>query len=162
MNPVTLPRWLNEEETRFWRTFIVASMLLDARLNRELVEGHRLALDDYVIFVVLSEQPEHQMRMSALAEVVVASKSKLSHQISRLERAGFVRRDGCQSDGRGVFAVLTPQGRKLLEASAPTHVEGVRRHLVDLVSEDEREVLTEVFERVARHLRDEGERRRPD
>lgn len=153
VSAVTTPRWLNEQEMRFWRTFIVASMLLEGRLNRELVEGHGLSHDDYVIFVVLSEQPERRMRMSALAEIVVSSKSRLSHQVARLERAGLVRRDDCQSDGRGVFAVLTPAGYQLLEEAAPTHVEGVRRHLVDLVSDDERELLTAVFERVNDHLR---------
>jgi DNA-binding MarR family transcriptional regulator len=140
---------------RFWRTFIVASTLLEGRLNRELVEQHGLSHDDYVILVVLSEQGDHQMRMSALAELVVSSKSKLSHQVSRLERAGLLRRDDCVSDGRGVLAVLTPQGMRMLEQAAPTHVEGVRRHLVDLVSTDERAQLTSVFERVTKHLRGE-------
>ncbi|MBA2308444.1 MAG: MarR family transcriptional regulator [Pseudonocardiales bacterium] len=156
MTPGTLPRWLNEEEMRFWRTFIVTSMLLDGRLNRELVEQHGLSHDDYVILVVLSEQDDHRMRMSALAELVVSSKSKLSHQVSRLERAGMLRRDDCVSDGRGVFAVLTPEGYRMLERAAPTHVEGVRRHLVDLVTPDERAQLTLVFERVSQHLRGEG------
>lgn len=141
---------------RFWRTFIIASMLLDGRLNRELIEQHGLSHDDYVILVVLSEQDDHRMRMSALAELVVSSKSKLSHQVSRLERAGILRRDDCVSDGRGVFAVLTPEGHEILERAAPTHVEGVRRHLVDLVTPDERAQLTSVFERVSQHLRGES------
>lgn len=141
---------------RFWRTFIVASTLLEGRLNRELVEGHGLSHDDYVILVVLSEQDDHQMRMSALAELVVSSKSKLSHQVSRLERAGLLRRDDDASDGRGVLAVLTAEGYRRLEEAAPTHVEGVRRHLVDVVSPEERARLTLVFERVTNHLRGEA------
>jgi DNA-binding MarR family transcriptional regulator len=149
------PRGLDEDEMRTWRAYVVGKALLDSRLHRDLQEGHQLALADYELLVRLSEAPDGRARMSTLAEQVASSKSRISHQIGRMEKAGLVRREECPSDGRGVFAVLTGHGQEVLRNAAPTHVRGVRDNLVDLLSERERTVLADVFERVRTHLRGE-------
>ncbi|OLR91468.1 MarR family transcriptional regulator [Actinokineospora bangkokensis] len=137
---------------RAWRAYVIGGELLRQQLNRELQDKHGLALPDYEVLVRLSEQPDGQMRMSQLAGQVASSKSRLSHQISRLEKAGLVRRVDCAEDARGVVAEITPQGRDVLTTAAPTHVEGVRAHLVDLMTPQEQEVLAGLFERVIAHL----------
>jgi DNA-binding MarR family transcriptional regulator len=147
------PRWLNVEEMRAWRAYVVGKTLLDSQLNRDLQEEHQLALADYELLVRLSEAPGGQVRMSTLAEQVASSKSRISHQVGRMEKAGLVRRQECLGDRRGVFAVLTNHGQEVLRSAAPTHVRGVRGNLIDLLSEQERLVLAEVFERVMTHLR---------
>jgi DNA-binding MarR family transcriptional regulator len=147
------PRWLNVEEMRAWRAYVVGKTLLDSQLNRDLQEEHQLALADYELLVRLSEAPGGQVRMSTLAEQVASSKSRISHQVGRMEKAGLVRRQECPGDRRGVFAVLTNHGQEVLRSAAPTHVRGVRGNLIDLLSEQERLVLAEVFERVMTHLR---------
>lgn len=149
------PHWLDEDEMRTWRAYVVGKALLDYRLHRDLQEEHDLALADYELLVRLVEAAEGRARMSTLAEQVGSSKSRISHQIARMEKAGLVRREECPSDGRGVFAVLTDHGQEVLRSAAPTHVRGVRNNLVDLLSEGERSVLAEVFERVMHHLRGE-------
>ncbi|MGQ0715802.1 MAG: MarR family winged helix-turn-helix transcriptional regulator [Pseudonocardiales bacterium] len=136
-----------------WRAYVVGKALLDFRLNRDLQEEHQLALADYELLVRLSEAPGRQARMSTLAEQVASSKSRISHQIGRMEKAGLVRREECPSDGRGVVAALTSHGLQVLRSAAPTHVRGVRDNLVDLLSDDERGVLAEIFERIITHLR---------
>jgi DNA-binding MarR family transcriptional regulator len=147
------PCWLNAEEMRAWRAFVVGKALLDAQLNRELQDEHQLALADYELLVRLSEAPCGQVRMSTLAEQVGSSKSRISHQIGRMEKAGLARRQECPGDRRGVFAVLTDRGLELLRSAAPTHLRGVRDNLIDLLSDQERLVLAEIFERVLSHLR---------
>ncbi|MBV9163928.1 MAG: MarR family transcriptional regulator [Pseudonocardiales bacterium] len=138
---------------RAWRAYVVGKALLDGQLNRDLQEKHQLALADYELLVRLSEAPGGQVRMSTLAEQVASSKSRISHQIGRMEEAGLVRRQECPGDRRGVFAVLTNYGQEVLRSAAPTHVRGVRDNLIGLLSEQERLVLAEVFERVMNHLR---------
>ncbi|MCO1582397.1 MarR family transcriptional regulator [Crossiella sp. SN42] len=137
---------------RAWRTYIVGSQLLAYQLNRELQDEHNLTLADYEILVRLSEQPEQRMRMSQLAGEVASSKSRLSHQITRMERAGLVTRVDCPSDGRGVFAQLTETGTTRLKTAAPTHLDGVRSHLVDLLTPAEHAALTTIFAKVQDHL----------
>ena len=149
------PCWLDAEEMRAWRAYVVGKAVLDAQLNRDLQEQHQLALSDYELLVRLSEAAGGQARMSTLAEQLASSKSRISHQIGRMEKAGLVRRQECPADRRGVFAVLTSRGADVLRRAAPTHVRGVRDNLVDLLSDRERLVLAEVFERVLGHVRGE-------
>ncbi|CAM3684226.1 MarR family transcriptional regulator [Kibdelosporangium persicum] len=146
------PRWLTDTELRSWRAYVIGSERLRQRLNTELQDNHNLPLADYEVLVRLSEQEHGRMRMTQLAEEVAQSKSRLSHQISRLEAAGLVRRTHCPSDARGVLAEITDKGMDQLRSAAPTHVEGVRDHLIDLISPEERAVLANVFERVLTHL----------
>jgi DNA-binding MarR family transcriptional regulator len=65
-----------------------------------------------------------------------------------LERDGIVGRRACPSDGRGVMAVLTDAGFRLLQEAAHTHVQGVRRHLVDLADPGDFQAMGRVFDAV--------------
>ena len=154
-------RWLSAGEQKAWRAYLAGSQLLQNQLGRELQQEHGLTHNDYEILVQLSEAPERRMRMTDLAERCLLSKSRLSHQITRMEDAGMVQRTTCPSDRRGSFAVLTDEGMRRLEDAAPTHVEGVRQHFIDRLSAEEVSALSEVFGRVADRLRAlEGQRRR--
>ncbi len=146
------PRWLDEGEARAWRAYVIASELLRKQLNRELQDRHGLALADYEVLVRLSEYDGGRMRMAQLAGEVASSKSRLSHQIGRMEAAGLVQRVECGDDARGVFAEITEAGRARLRETAPTHVAGVRAHLIDLLRTSDQTALAEIFERVLVHL----------
>lgn len=148
-----LTPWLGETEMTAWRAYIVGSALLEHRLNRELQVTHGLSIADYEILVSLSEAPDMQMRMSELAAGIAHSKSRMSHQIRRLENEGLVRRQECPDDGRGVLAVLTEEGLAKLREAAPTHVRGVREHIIDLLDPAEQKTLAAVFTRLTDHLR---------
>jgi DNA-binding MarR family transcriptional regulator len=144
--------WLDRQQQRSWRAFLVGTTLLMDRLDRDLREQHRLSLPEYEILVRLAEADGHRMRMAMLADSVSHSRSRVTHTVSRMETAGLVVRDACVSDGRGVEAVLTDQGRAALESAAPTHVAGVRQFLVDLVDEDDFEAVGRVFDAVTDRL----------
>src|SRR3954470_7866607 len=116
--------WLDQEQQRSWRAFLVGTTLLMDRLDRDLREQHRLSLPEYEILVRLAEAEGNRLRMAMLADSVSPSRSRVTHTVSRMESAGLVARDACISDGRGVEAVLTDQGRAALETAAPTHVAG--------------------------------------
>src|ERR1700692_2721631 len=103
------PRWLSPDEQQAWRATVHLSQLLMRQLDRDL-NVHGLNGHDYEILVELSEAPESRLRMTDLAEAPSQSRSRLSHQISRMESRGLVRRDNCEGDKRGTFAVLTESG----------------------------------------------------
>ncbi len=140
--------WLDEQQQRTWRAYLVGTTLLMDRLDRELRDQHRLSLPEYEIMVRLSEAPGNRLRMAVLADSVSHSRSRVTHTVTRMEAAGLVARDACVSDGRGVEAVLTEHGRQALADAAPTHVAGVRRLLVDLVGDEDLEAVGRVFDAV--------------
>lgn len=132
-----MTRWLSEAEQGYWRSWLAATLLLPDRLGRDLQEQTGLTMADYEILVWLSETPERRLRMSELANLTLSSRSRLSHQIDRMEKAGYVRRQECSDDRRGFFAVLTDEGWQVLEEAAPHHVESVRNRLVDVLTTEE-------------------------
>jgi DNA-binding MarR family transcriptional regulator len=144
-------RWLTDDEQRAWRVHLDVTRLLTYQLEREL-QPFGLTMNDYEILVNLSETEEHRMRMSELAARTLQSKSRLSHQITRMENAGLVRRESCESDKRGLFAVLTEQGWETMRTVAPHHVASVRRHFVDLLGPDDLAALYKFLQPVAEHL----------
>jgi DNA-binding MarR family transcriptional regulator len=129
------PKGLNAAEMRAWRTLIKSTTSLLAVLDNELQAEHGLTLGEYEVLVVLSEAPEHTLRMSDLAEHLLLSPSGITRRIDGLVRDGLVERQRCPSDRRGLNAVLTAKGMARLETAAPTHVRGVREHFVDQLSE---------------------------
>jgi len=151
-----MTRWLTDDEQKSWRGWIAASILLPERLNRDLQERHGLTGTDYQILVELSEAPERRMRMSTLAERTQLSRSRLSHQVDRMTRAGLVTRQECELDGRGMFAVMTDQGWEAIVAAAPDHVESVRRNLVDRLTPEQFTALGAACIVIAEGLREDG------
>ncbi|MFN8158211.1 MAG: MarR family transcriptional regulator [Candidatus Nanopelagicales bacterium] len=147
-----MTHWLTAEQQKHWRSYLAATTLLSDRLSRELQVEHGLSLADYEILVRLSEAEGRRLRMSQLAESTLASRSRLSHQIDRMEKAGLVVREPCEDDRRGANAVLTEEGWTRLVAAAPSHVEGVREHLVDLLTDEQFTALGTACAIVARHL----------
>lgn len=147
-----MTQWLDADQQRHWRAFLAATTLLSDRLSRELQASHGLSLSDYEILVRLSEAPGRRLRMSHLADSTLASRSRLSHQIDRMEKAGLVVREPCEDDRRGANAVLTEAGWELLVAAAPRHVDGVREHLVDLLTDEQFAALGSACAVVAEHL----------
>lgn len=147
------PRWLSDEEQRSWRAWLSAITLLMDQLNRDLLADHGLSGADYEILVRLSESPDRRVRMSELAELTLASRSRLSHQIDRMEQAGLVRRESCAEDRRGAFAALTDIGWGALVKAAPDHVASVRRHLVDVLTPQEFQALGHACRKVSERLR---------
>jgi DNA-binding MarR family transcriptional regulator len=145
-------RWLDREEQRTWRTFMLATNLLFEQFDRELQKGASMPSTRYEVLVRLSEAPGRRLRMSALADRSQASRSRLSHTIARLEAAGWVERETCPSDRRGTFAVLTDAGFAALEAAAPIHVESVRTHLFDQLDGRQLDELRTIGERILEHL----------
>jgi len=134
MNPDPLqPQWLSAQEQDAWREYLRASRLLEAALDRDL-QAHGLQLSEYEILSMLSEQPNRRLRMSVIADLVVQSRSRLTHTAGRLESRGLVRREACEGDRRGVELTLTQTGFAEITRMAPTHVASVRDHLLDHLS----------------------------
>jgi DNA-binding MarR family transcriptional regulator len=151
----TAPRWLNPAEMKAWRSYIIASRRLLEALDNDL-EGHDLSIPDYEILAQLSDAPDRRMRMSELASITLLSRSRLSHRIKVMEKAGWVKREACPTDKRGFFAVMTPKGWKAIVAAAPDHVASVRSRFLDHLSTEDQKVLSEIFLRVEASFRSES------
>lgn len=127
------------------------TLLMD-RLDDDLRRAFGVSLAEYEILVRLSESEGHQLRMAQLADALAHSRSRVTHTVKRLERAGLVERNQSPEDGRGIVCALTEKGYELLVRMAPLHVQGVRAHLVDLVDAEDFAAMGRVLNTVADHL----------
>ncbi|MGG5259148.1 MarR family winged helix-turn-helix transcriptional regulator [Phycicoccus avicenniae] len=140
-------RWLSVEEQWSWRAYLRASRELDAALDRDL-ECSGISLPEYELLSMLSEADDDRLRMSTLAELIVQSRSRVTHTAARLERRGWVQRTPAPEDRRGVVLELTDDGRAAIERFAVVHVRSVRRHLVDVLSPAQFHALGEAMQAV--------------
>lgn len=147
-----MTKWLSDQQQQYWRAWLAASTLLEDQLNRELLESHGLTMADYEILVRLSDSPDRRIRMSELAAITLSSRSRLTHQINRMENAGLVTREACEDDRRGQLCVMTNHGWKTLVAAAPAHVTSVNKHFVEVLSPEEYAALGRAAEKIAAHL----------
>ena len=148
------PKWLSPKELKAWRSYIIASRRLWDAMEIDLAP-HELSMSDYEILVHLSEAPDRQIRMSELAESAMISKSRLSHRMKVMEKAGWVRREVCTIDKRGQFAIMTDKGWKAIVKAAPDHVASIRSRFIDHMTAKDQEDLARIFERVNNKLRDQ-------
>ena len=146
------PRWLSSEEQSFWRAYLRGSRLLDDALN-EALTSYGTQLTEYELISMLSEAPEGRLRMSQLADRIVQSRSRVTHTAARLEQRGWVLREACLNDRRGVELVLTEAGREAIEGMAWAHVKSVRDSLVDVLTPEEFAALGSAMAKVRDHLR---------
>jgi DNA-binding MarR family transcriptional regulator len=122
-------RWLDATQQRAWRGFLDLHARLAAKLNRDLQQTSGLSLTDYDVLVHLTDVPDGRLRAFELGERLQWDKSRVSKQVARLAARGLVAKEECEADRRGAYVVLTPAGRRRIEAAAPAHVELVH-HLV--------------------------------
>lgn len=126
-----MPGELTRAELRIWVTLMGGMRSLLAALDRELRTDYGISHDDYQILATLSRVPGRIMRMSDLARAVGHSPSRLSHAVTRMERAGWVERVPGVDDRRVVEARLTPEGARRARDVSSGHLALVGRILFD-------------------------------
>lgn len=126
-------RWLDPVEMRAWRNFVdlIGEVMLS--LDDDL-RDNGITLGDYKVLVFLSEAPARRMRMCDLAARLRLTPSGLTRRLDGLVTAGFVDRQVDRNDRRVTNAVLTSAGFDHLVATAPLHVDSVRKQLLNFMT----------------------------
>jgi len=149
--------WLSPREDRAWRAFQHAHHQLGAHLNRGLQESG-LSGADYQVLAVLSEHDGDRMPARDLCNALGWEKSRVSHQVRRMQNDGLICREPNPDDARSTMVCLLPAGRAAIEKAAPGHVADVRRNFIDLLTPAELDMLAALNERVLRHLAEDNDR----
>ncbi|MEV0286528.1 MarR family winged helix-turn-helix transcriptional regulator [Kribbella sp. NPDC050820] len=145
---MTDSRWLDAREARLWQSYRDAYRELMRALETRLISNSGLSGADYALLHPLSVAEDGVLRTRDLGKSVGWERSRLSHQVSRMEKRGLVCREECVSDARGSMVRLTDIGRKAIEAAAPDHVDAVRTYFFDHLTPEEQDQLTTVLERI--------------
>src|SRR3954464_12399033 len=117
-------------------------------VDAELPSEHGLGVTTYEVLMYLADAPDGRMRMHGLASSVLLSRSGLTRLVDRPDGEGYIQRQGRESGARGAWAVLTPAGRSKLTEARRTHLDGVRHHFLEHLSDEELDALGGVWERM--------------
>jgi DNA-binding MarR family transcriptional regulator len=140
--------WLSDEQQRIWRNWLRLNRELQATLAREIAASSDLSMADFGVLVQLTDVPDGRARISELADNLGWERSRVSHQLKRMQARGLVERFECAEDGRGSFVGVTADGRKAIADAAPGHVASVRRLVVDHLTPDEYADLGRLVDRL--------------
>jgi DNA-binding MarR family transcriptional regulator len=136
------------EHLALWERLVRAHAAIVSSLEAEMEAEQGLSLRWYEVLLHLTRAPEGRLRMQDLAAVSLQSKSGLTRLVDRMEAAGMVNRESCPADRRGVFAVITPAGRRRFKRAAPLHVKGIERHFGRHLGEEDAAALVPVLDRL--------------
>ena len=143
-----MPDTLTDTEKSQWRVFLTMRRQLDLTLERRLQAGAGISSADHEILLGLYEAPDRMLRAGQIADLIGWEKSRVSHQISRMEQRGLLSRAECGDDARGVWVRLEPDGIRAVLESSSCRAEALKEYFFDVLQPDELEVLTRVSTRV--------------
>ena len=149
------PRWLDDDEMSAWLALNGVILLLPAALDSQMQRDNGITMFEYLVMAMLSEAPGRTLQLKRLASVTNGSLSRLSHVVTRLEKRDWVRREPMADNGRVTMARLTDAGYAKVVASAPNHVETVRRLVFDNLDRRQVRQLQEISTRLLRSLADD-------
>ncbi|MEU7479668.1 MarR family transcriptional regulator [Lentzea sp. NPDC042327] len=147
-----MTRWLEPEQQLAWRAYVRMQGELNAHLSRQMSADSDISMADFAVLVQLTDTPDERVRVLELARSLNWEKSRISHHLGRMVKRGLVAREGCASDGRGSYVVLTQQGRAAIEAAAPRHAETVHHLVFDLLGDEEVAALRSISEKIFTRL----------
>ena len=144
----TAQRAVSASEWGVWRDFLAMQRQLDRELERQLQRDAGLSGSDYAVLITLREAPDRRLRGRDLGELLAWEKSRVSHQVSRMEARGLVERQECPEDGRGNWIVITPEGSRTVLRAMRDHGTTLRKYFLDVVKPEELEMLQALSKRV--------------
>ncbi len=150
--PAGEPRWLDEQEMETWLALMRVVSRLPIALDRQLQRDAGISHFEYQVMAGLSQAPERTLRMGRLADFTEGQLPRLSQVVSRLEKRGWVTRCADTDDRRSTLATLTDEGLAVLAATAPGHVEEVRKRVFDPLTAAQIKQLGAICRRIGADL----------
>jgi DNA-binding MarR family transcriptional regulator len=137
-----------QQERDLWKAFFVMRRQLELTLERRLQADAGISSADFEILISLFDDAAKRLRAGQIGDIIGWEKSRVSHQISRMEQRGLVKREECGDDARGVWVVLTAEGSRAVLAAASDRSDAIREYFLDVLSDEEKSVLMNISTRV--------------
>jgi DNA-binding MarR family transcriptional regulator len=137
------PRTLKPEQWELWHTWMQAHRLLNRELDRDLQREYGISKAEFSVLVTLHQAPGGRMRVGELAESLGWEKSRVAHQLTRMENRELVNRTDNESNGRRAGIGLTAKGCSAAENAILGHADNIRRYFFETLTPDQAAAIYE-------------------
>ena len=129
-------------ESSLWFAWKRAHELVRAAVIEEVTAATGLSDPDIGILLRL-DVVGGTLRQSEIASALGWDRTRLSHQLTRMEDRGLLAR---RRAGSGVWVDISDAGRAAANSARPVHAAAVRRHLVEPLTPGQSAMLREILE----------------
>lgn len=137
--------YLPAPQNTAWRLFLKTHTVLLEKMEQALKQDNLPDLSWYDVLWALEESSYQRLRLHELANALVLQRSNLTRLIDRMEQVGLVKREICDSDRRGAFAVITQEGLAVRQQMWQVYSQSIYAHFAQQLSEEQIASLTQVL-----------------
>jgi DNA-binding MarR family transcriptional regulator len=144
---------MKELDSKAWRAFHKIGTSLLPHLGRQITNHSGISGTEYVVLVALSELTVPSVNLNRLAQGLGWEISRMSHQISRMEETGFVKKSRNTDDSRCFDVSITAKGRKMAEAAIPLQSKEINHCFSEVLTQAQMKSLIEISEAITNHMK---------
>lgn len=145
---------MKELDSKAWRAFHKIGTSLLPHLGRQITNHSGISGAEYVVLVALSELPAASINLNRLATSLGWEISRMSHQISRMDEAGLVKKAKNLEDSRCFDVSITAKGRKIAEAAIPLQSQEINHCFSEVLTQAQMKSLIEISEGISSHMKE--------
>lgn len=139
---------LDSARNSLWRLFLTVHTRLVERVEQDFKQAELPPFEWYDVLLALKQAPNQRLRLSELAEVLLVNRTNVTRLVDRLEKANLIRREACQGDRRGAFAVLTEAGLAMQQTMWNVYSQSILEYFARHLEEEEVKGMTIALQRI--------------
>ncbi|WP_250121398.1 MarR family transcriptional regulator [Chroococcidiopsis sp. CCMEE 29] len=139
---------LDSTRNSLWRLFLTVHTRLVERVEQDLKQAGLPPFEWYDVLLALKQAPNQRLRLSDLAEVLLVNRTNVTRLADRLEKADLIRREACQDDRRGAFAVLTEAGLAMQQTMWKVYSQSIQKYFARHLTDEEVKVMALALQRI--------------
>lgn len=138
---------LTKRELQIWSAVKRLGDTVFSAVALELEADTGLSGADFGILSRLEDLGGGELTQAALLASLEWQKSRLSHQLTRMEARGLVKRE--RIPGQGAVVTILPPARERIARARPVHAVAVRKHVLRHLTPHEADVLLAITGRLS-------------
>ncbi len=145
---------MKELDSKAWRAFHKIGTSLLPHLGRQITNQSGISGAEYIVLVALSELTLPNVNLNRLARGLGWEISRMSHQISRMEEGGLVKKARSTTDSRCFDVSITAQWRKIAESAIPFQSNEINHCFSEVLTQNQMKALIEISEAISKHMKE--------
>ena len=145
---------MKDLDSKAWRAFHKIGTSLLPHLGRQVTNHSGISGAEYVVLVALSELPVPSVNLNRLATGLGWEISRMSHQVSRMDEAGLLKKTKNLEDSRCFDVSITAKGRKIAEAAIPLQSKEINHCFSEVLTQAQLKSLIEISEAISNHMKE--------